>query len=110
MPTCVYEPDDISFPCIMDIVYDVREGNINTLLVRKVLKQLDSALSKFDPEGDSISFSNGMDSEKRLEVLCKELETIDNNSREQADAGALSLNIGSRITTVLKALAWELLG
>lgn len=109
MPKCVYIADDISFPCIMEIIHDVREGNISTTLVRKVLKQLDSALDKFDPVQESFTFSSGMGQDKRLDLLCNELETINTNSKEQADAGALSMNIGTRVAQLLKALLWELL-
>lgn len=108
--TCVYVADDISFPCIMDIVHDVREGNINTTLVRKVLKQLDSGLSKFDPEGDTITFTTGWDREKRLEVICNEFEAINANSLDRAENGTLSLGTGTTVTKLLKALLWELLG
>jgi hypothetical protein len=110
MPTCVYESDDISFPCIMDIVHDVREGNINTTLIRKVLKQLDAGLAKFDPEGDSISFSNGQGQDKRLDIICNELEAINANSLDRAENGTLSLGTGTTVTKFLKALLWELIG
>lgn len=54
MSDCVNEPQDLSFPCIMSIVSDVRSGNITTETFRKVLKQVDNGLAKFGKPDASI--------------------------------------------------------
>ena len=54
MSSCVYEAEQLSFSCVLDVVNDVRTGNITTETARKILKQVDSGLAQFgrpDPVG-----------------------------------------------------------
>lgn len=54
MSSCVYEAEQLSFSCVLDVVNDVRTGNITTETARKILKQVDAGLAQFgrpDPVG-----------------------------------------------------------
>ena len=45
--SCVYEAEPVSFSCVLDVVNDVRTGNVTTETARKILKQVDSGLAQF---------------------------------------------------------------
>lgn len=102
--SCVYNVEELSFPCIMEIVSDIRSKDITVLTFRKVLKQLDSGLAKFGDREDSIIFTADKPIEDQITYICKELEAIYNNEGERAEVGNLNANAGNTLVMLLKAL------
>ena len=45
--SCMYEAEQVSFSCILDVVSDVRKGTVTTETVRKIIKQIDGGLAQF---------------------------------------------------------------
>ena len=86
----------------MDIVSDVRTGDISTSTIRKVLKQLDSALAKFGLPDRNIIM--GSVDEESLDYICSELKSLVDNDSEKAQVGNLTMDSGNRVYMLLKAL------
>lgn len=101
--SCVYDPEELSFPCIMEIINDVRSGNVSTTTVRKVLKQVDSGLAKFSSPPSTLSV---LDEDE----ICDELEALANNQADRADVGAMSLEGYMKALSLLLSLLELLLG
>mgnify|MGYP006370991091 FL=1 len=45
--SCVYEAEPLSFSCVLSAIGDVRNGTVTADTVRKILKQIDSAVAQF---------------------------------------------------------------
>lgn len=43
----MYDAEPVSFSCVLDVVNDVRTGEISTETARKILKQVDAGLAQF---------------------------------------------------------------
>lgn len=45
--SCMYEAEPLSFSCVLSAIGDVRNGTVTADTIRKILKQIDSAVAQF---------------------------------------------------------------
>lgn len=65
--SCVYEPEPVSFPCILETLRDFRNGEVTSTTIRKVLKQVDSAVAAFGKPRPMVNAVADEDVPARLE-------------------------------------------
>jgi len=52
--SCVYTPEPVSIPCIIEIINDFRTGQPVVNTIRKIMKQVDSGLALFGKPDSTI--------------------------------------------------------
>ena len=70
MSKCLYQPEPASLECILEVVKDVRNGDITSTTVRKVLKQVDSGLAAFGRPEPVVGTLSEEDLLAQLEAAC----------------------------------------
>lgn len=96
---CVGEGGSVSFECILSAIMDIRNGNLGLITIRKLLKQVDNALSTVAGDEADMSIS-GFGSTDIL-ALCDEVESF--CKPEQVSAIGTSPGLSSRLMALLKA-------
>lgn len=59
---CTYQAEQVSIPCIIEIINEVRNKSVNATTVRKILKQVDAGIAIFGKPEDISTMSTDLES------------------------------------------------
>ena len=86
MAKCTYEAEPISFPCVLEIVNDVRGGKLGAPTFRKLIKQIDSGLALLGGgEDDEVLVVGGEAPPASTEEVCAKIEATCQETSAQGE-------------------------
>lgn len=101
---CVSEGGSVSFECILSAISDVRSGNVGVNTVRKLIKQVDNALSSFSGTEDDPSGPFGSVPSYGIDGLCDEVESQCKSFSGAAEPAGINPALASLLALLLKAV------